>query len=150
MERQRQAEAELAQRVAVEERRFAEDLARHQTEPVPAEAAAADQEADVFAALAAEQLAREAERYIPAIQERIAQFWVRPLASGRGLSSVVALRLIPGGEVVPNSVHIVTSSGLSAFDQSAIAAVYHASPLPVPTGAAFAPFREFYFTFQPE
>ncbi|MBK1640555.1 protein TolA [Chromatium okenii] len=147
---QQQLETELAQLAAVEEQRFAEDLAKQQRELPPLPAAPDAPEADLLAALAAEQMTREADQYVPLIQERVRQFWVRPLASGRDFSAVVALRLLPGGEVIPNSVRIVTSSTNAAFDQSAIAAVYQASPLPVPTGAAFAPFRDFYFTFSPE
>jgi len=63
---------------------------------------------------------------------------------------VVSVRLIPGGEVVPNSVRIVQSSGHPAFDQSVVAAVYNASPLPVPSGPSFERFfREFDLTFSP-
>jgi colicin import membrane protein len=62
----------------------------------------------------------------------------------------VSVRLIPGGEVVPNSVRVVQSSGNTAFDQSVVAAVYGASPLPVPSGPLFDRyFREFDFTFTP-
>jgi colicin import membrane protein len=66
------------------------------------------------------------------------------------VATVVSVRLIPGGEVVPNSVRVVQRSGNPAFDQSVVAAVYQASPLPVPSGALFDRyFREFDFTFTP-
>jgi colicin import membrane protein len=61
----------------------------------------------------------------------------------------VSLRLIPGGEVIPNSVSVVRGSGNAAFDQSVIAAVYNASPIPVPSGPAFERFREFDLKFSP-
>ncbi len=147
---QQQLETELAQLAAVEEQRFAEDLARQQRELPQLPAAPDAPEADLLAALAAEQMAQEVNQYIFLIQERVRQFWVRPVASGRGFSATVALRLLPGGEVIPNSVRIASTSGNAAFDQSAIAAVYQASPLPVPSGTAFAPFRDFDFTFAPE
>jgi len=140
---QKLAEEKEAERlVAVEMQRFTEDLARQQHEQ--------NREADVLAALEAEELAQEVGRYTPAIQDRVRQFWIRPLATARDLVAVVSLRVIPGGEIVPNSVRIVESSGNAAFDQSVLAAVYQASPLPVPAGAAFENFRNFDFTFSPE
>lgn len=66
-----------------------------------------------------------------------------------GLVTVVSLRLIPGGDVVPSSVRVVRGSGNTAFDQSVIAAVYNAGSLPVPSGPAFENFREFTLTFRP-
>ena len=103
----------------------------------------------MLSALAAEQLSREADRYIPVIRERVRQYWVRPPALGRDLITVVSVRLIPGGDVVPNSVRVVQGSGNTAFDQSVIAAVNKASPLPVPSGPPFERFREFNLQFTP-
>ncbi|MBK1695174.1 protein TolA [Chromatium weissei] len=149
MQRQ-QAEAEEAARVAaeheqhIEQQRQAVEIARLETEREP------NREAELLAALAAEELGLEVGRYTPAIQDRIRQFWILPLASNRNLAAVVSVRLIPGGDVVPDSARIVQSSGNAAFDQSVLAAVYQASPLPVPAGAAFEHFRNFDFTFSAE
>lgn len=96
-----------------------------------------------------QDLQSEAEQYIPLIKGRIQQFWVRPPSAGSDLSVLVSLRLEPSGEVVPGSVRVVRGSGLPSFDQSAIAAIYRASPLPVPTGPAFEKLREFNFRFTP-
>jgi colicin import membrane protein len=51
--------------------------------------------------------------------------------------------------VIPDSVSVVRGSGNAAFDQSVIAAVYNASPIPVPSGPAFERFREFDLKFSP-
>ena len=59
------------------------------------------------------------------------------------------LRLEEGGAVVPNSVRVVEGSGKAAFDQSVVAAIYRASPLPVPEGEEFELFRDFNFVFRP-
>jgi len=142
-ERQQKIAEEAEKTIAIEKQRFMEDLAQQQRREQ-------DREEELLAALESEQLAREVGRYKPAIQDRVRQFWLRPPASNRNLVAVVSLRLIPGGDVVPNSVHIVDSSGNAAFDQSVLAAVYQASPLPVPTGAAFEHFRDFDFTFSAE
>lgn len=150
-ETRRRQLAEEAERLAqIEERRLAEEmqrLAEAQTQSAAdrGEVAGRGQQSGGSDS----EALRESQRYIPLIRERVRQFWARPLASEPGLSAVVRVRLLPGGEVVPGSVRIIKSSGHTAFDQSVIAAVYRASPLPVPSGAAFEPFREFDFTFRP-
>ena len=69
------------------------------------------------------------------------QYWVSPTRLGN-LVTVVSFRLVPGGDLVPNSVRVLQSSGNTAFDQSVVAAVYNAGNLPVPEGPAFDDFRE--------
>jgi colicin import membrane protein len=159
--RQRQLEEEARLMAEIEEQRLVEELAQERIEQeakrmaeederrLAAEEAQRAREGDLLSALASEQLAREADRYVPVIRDRVRQFWVRPPATGRDLATVVSVRLIPGGDVVPNSVRVVQSSGNTAFDQSVVAAVNQASPLPVPSGPVFERFREFNFTFRP-
>ena len=106
-------------------------------------------ESDPTSSLIRQQISQEVDRYIPVIKDKVRQYWVRPPALGRDLQAVVSLRLIPGGDVVPNSVRVVRSSGNTAFDQSVIAAVYNASPIPVPSGPPFERFREFNLQFTP-
>lgn len=93
-----------------------------------------------------DEIARE---WVPAIQSRIGQFWVLPPGSWDGTSAVLNVQLEPGGVVQPGRVQLVTSSGNPAFDQSVVAAVYDASPLPVPDGRDFAPFRDFNLVLRP-
>jgi colicin import membrane protein len=62
---------------------------------------------------------------------------------------VVQVRLIPGGDVVPGGVSIIKSSGNAAFDRSVEAAVYKATPLPVPSGPLFESFRNLRLNFNP-
>jgi colicin import membrane protein len=83
------------------------------------------------------------------ITSRVRQFWVRPQGHRRDLRTVVNLRLETSGAVIPDSIRIVEGSGKAAFDQSVIAAIYRASPLPVPDGAEFELFRDFNFVFRP-
>lgn len=160
-ERQRRLQQEADRLAAEEERRLAqeeterrmEEEARHLAEQAERELAALDaqrtRESDFASSLLREQISREVDRYIPVIKDRVRQYWVRPPALGRDLQTVVSLRLIPGGDVVPNSVRVVRSSGNTAFDQSVIAAVYNASPIPVPSGPPFERFREFNLQFTP-
>ena len=74
---------------------------------------------------------------------------MRPPGSSKGLECTLELRLEPTGDVVEGSVRVVRSSGSGSFDNSAIAAVYLASPLPVPSGSAFDMLRHFQFRFRP-
>ena len=67
----------------------------------------------------------------------------------RGLSTDLGISLAKDGTVL--SVVIQKSSGVPAFDNSAVAAVYKSSPLPVPNDPqAFAVFRSFKLTLKPE
>ena len=66
-----------------------------------------------------------------------------------GLSCVLLIRMVPGGDVV--SVTIAESSGNAKFDAAAEKAVQKASPLPVPDEMRiFEKMREIRFTFKPE
>ncbi len=65
-----------------------------------------------------------------------------------GLSCVLQIRMIPGGEVV--AAQVVTSSGNEIFDRRAEIAVKRAAPLPVPTDARlFEKMRELRLSFRP-
>ena len=102
-----------------------------------------------MAALDAEQASSELDSYVAAIHERVARVWSRQPGMGRDLSCLVEARLIPGGEVTPGSVRVIRSSGNLAFDRSVVAAVYKASPLPVPSGPLFEQFRTLGLNFKP-
>jgi len=138
-EAQRKAEA-AKQQAEAEKQRKAEEAARKQAE------------AELQAQLAAEAERARAEsalaEFIPYIQERIQRNWLRPAGSPAGLSCLVKVRLIPGGDVV--SVNVVRSSGDAVFDRSVETAVLKASPLPLPADAnLFKHFREINFNFDP-
>lgn len=90
-----------------------------------------------------------AEQWVPLIQERIQQFWIQPPGSWEGQSALVNVKLEPNGQVLSNQVKIVQSSGHPSFDQSVVAAIYDASPLPVPSGREFEPFRDFELRLRP-
>jgi colicin import membrane protein len=150
-EARRQAEAEKkrqeeARRKAEAERKLQEEAARK----------AAEQE--MQARLAAEQarmatqrqsaMQRMIDEYALYIQEKVQRSWIRPPNSGSGLSCTVEVRLIPSGEVI--NAQIVRSSGDTAFDRSVEAAVFKASPLPVPPDPeVMEQFRSLRFEFKP-
>ncbi|MCF6283026.1 MAG: cell envelope integrity protein TolA [Candidatus Polarisedimenticolaceae bacterium] len=97
----------------------------------------------------AERDARERDRYVIAITQRIEGGWLRPPNTGEGLSCLIKVRLIPGGDVVPGSVIVIRSSGNPVFDRSVESAIYKAAPLPVPSGRLFETFRDVQFEFKP-
>lgn len=111
---------------------------------------AAQLEADQ-ARLKAQQQARrssELQRYTLALRQQVGQHWVDQ-GTWQGLETKLMVRLAPGGSVL--DVVVVRSSGNIALDRSARAAIYKASPLPVPADPdLFASFQEFQFTFKPD
>jgi len=68
----------------------------------------------------------------PPIERR----WIKPPTARNGLSCIIQITVLPGGEV--DNAHVISSSGDSAFDRSAEAAVLKASPLPWPSDAKVA------------
>jgi TonB family protein len=112
-----------------------------------------NEEAEFKSQLAEEEsLARATSalsEYIPYIQEKVQNSWLRPAGSPRGLRCVIRVKLIPGGEVV--GAKVVKSSGDALFDRSVKSAVLKASPLPLPADPAlFKHFREIDFNFSPD
>lgn len=96
-----------------------------------------------------QQIASELDKYKSLIRQAISQQWLVPDNLAKDLSCKLLIRLAPGGVVL--DVQLVESSGNPALDHSAIAAVYKASPLPVPTDPdAFDQLREVNLTVQPD
>ena len=106
---------------------------------------------DVLAREAAQRqsaMQRMVDEYVLYIQEKVQRSWIRPPSSGSELSCTVEVRLIPSGEVI--DAQIVRSSGNPAFDRSVEAAVFKASPLPVPPDPdVMEQFRSLRFEFKP-
>jgi len=148
-EQKRKVEAEKQAKAEAEQKRKAEAAAK----ATAAEAARQrEAEAAMQAQIAAEQeeaRARSAlSEYIPYIQDKVQRNWLRPPGSAGGLSCLIKVRLIPGGDVV--SATVVRSSGDPMFDRSVETAVLKASPLPLPADTSlFNHFREINFNFAP-
>jgi len=142
-EAKKKAEAEAKKKAAAEAKRKAEEAQRREAEQALQSQLAAEQ-----AGLEAARVQGVVAEYIGYIQERIQRSWLRPPGSPAGLSCVVQVGLIPGGEVA--RVQIVRSSGDPVFDRSVESAVYKASPLPLPPDAAlFKHFRDLRLIFKP-
>lgn len=148
----------IAEKRKAEEKRLAEEKRKAEQQARRKAAAEAERkaaEAALQASLAAEQeelegqrVSKEVNRYIAYIQDKVQRSWIRPPDSGTGMTCLVGVKLIPSGEVI--EAKILRSSGNAAFDRSVEAAVFKASPLPVPQDQKImARFRSFNFVFKP-
>lgn len=86
------------------------------------------------------------------IQSTVVNYWSRPPSARNGMEALLAIQLIPTGEVV--SVQILKGSGNSAFDRSAVNAVKKAGAFPelqkLPSAEFERSFRRFRLLFRPE
>lgn len=143
-EKARAAEA----RAAETRRRQEEDARRRQAEQSLKEQLAAE-ESEREAAAKAARAQTAIEKYKALIRQRVTRNWSRPMGSAKGLSCVVQVKLVPGGEVV--QARVVRSSGDPVFDRSVENAVFKSTPLPLPQDKdLFEYFREIEFLFSPE
>ncbi len=78
------------------------------------------------AAANAQQAQQAANSFINIVRRAVEQAWVIPPGASNSMSATIQVRLGPSGELLATSV--VTSSGDSAFDRSAMQAVEHAAP----------------------
>jgi TonB family protein len=92
------------------------------------------------------------QSYIALIASVIEDNWSRPPSARNGMEAELVLQLIPTGEVV--SVTVASSSGLPAFDRSAVMAVQKAGKFPelqqMPTRIFNKKFRSLRLKFKPE
>ena len=102
-----------------------------------------DEESMRLAALTA----NDQQRYAFAIQQKITRNFIRPASAPENLECVVNVRQLPSGEVV--DVGIANCNGDDAVQRSVEAAVYKASPLPLPANPAIFE-RNLQIVFKPE
>jgi len=155
---QRKAEAEqkaqLEKRKAEEERQKQAELQRKAElqKQAEQEAKAREQAADLRARMAAEErltAARsgsQAAQYKALIRARIERAWIRPPSARAGLDCEVRVTQVPGGAVT--AVKIERCNGDAAVRESIEAAVYRASPLPMPENPDLFE-RDLLFNFRP-
>ncbi|MFT5711284.1 MAG: TonB family protein [Halioglobus sp.] len=110
---------------------------------------ALESEEQVRQAMTADELAAS---YAALIRQTVVNYWSRPPSARNGMEVLLALQLIPTGEVV--SVTIIKSSGNTAFDRSAVNAVQKAEQFPelkdLPPREFEKTFRRFRLLFRPE
>jgi len=146
------AEKKAADAEKLKKQKDAEALKLKQKQQYDAAAALQKQIAAKQAAIAqqrSEAINGIVDQYTGLILEAISQNWLVPPGTDPKLSCQLYISLGAGGKV--SNVQLVKSSGNALLDQSAIAAVYKASPLPMPTDAgALAEFKQFNLTLKPE
>ena len=112
------------------------------------EAAVADEDAARVAVTADEMAAS----YAALIQRTVIGYWSRPPSARNGMEALLAVQLVPTGEIV--DVTVLRSSGSAAFDRSAVLAVEKADRFPelanLPTREFEKTFRRFRLLFRPE
>lgn len=96
----------------------------------------------------ANPMARDIEHFRTMIAAAIGRYWLVPPNLNPKLTTILMVRVAPGGLVL--TVQVMQSSGSAELDQSAMLAVSKASPLPVPSGELFDQFRELRLTVRPE
>lgn len=88
-------------------------------------------------------------KYSALIKQTISSHWIVPAGVNKHLRLKLNIRLAPGGLVL--DVQVTKSSGDLALDHSARAAVFNASPLPVPSDPKlFDQFRIFEMDVSPK
>ena len=107
-------------------------------------------EDEELAALASDAENAAAQTYRAGIYQRIVDNWSRPPSARNGMEVELRVELVPTGDVV--AVTILRSSGNTAFDQSAEAAVRKARRFEVPRESRLFEqrFRRFNLLFRPE
>ena len=94
----------------------------------------------------------EVQQVAALMQARITQNWRRPPSARNGKEALLTISLVPTGEVV--GINVSTSSGSSAFDRSAIAAVERVGQFPEVAVLSISDFeryfRRFPLRFRPE
>lgn len=155
IERKKQQEAEVERRLKEAERKRLEDIERQrkENERLKKAAQAAERQRQLDAELAAESQRLEAmnagelSRYQYAIMQQLQRNWIEPATAIAGIECIVHVRQLPSGEVV--GVTVGTCNGDDSVRRSIEAAVYKASPLPLPSNPALFD-RNLTITFRPE
>ncbi|RLA28293.1 MAG: hypothetical protein DRQ63_03880 [Gammaproteobacteria bacterium] len=154
-ERKKQQEAEVERRREEAERKRLEDLERQrkENERLKKEAEAAERQRQLDVEIAAETQRQEAMNagelsvYQFAIMQQLQRNWIEPATAVAGIECVVNVRQLPSGEVV--GVTIGSCNGDDSVRRSIEAAVYKASPLPLPSNPSLFD-RNLTITFRPE
>jgi colicin import membrane protein len=141
VERKAREAADARKRAAEEQRRIAEAQDSSEREEDLKRSLAAEEKANVARSSAA------LASWESQIAAKINQAWLRPPTARPGISCVLNVTQVPGGEVM--QVSIGECNGDQAVRESIEAAVYRASPLPPPPDPALFD-RNLRINFKPD
>ena len=157
-QRRQQETEQQAQRQAADQRRQEQERLDRQSqqqlarEQELARQAELQQQQAVAAAQQSAADARAVDTYVAIIYNAVSSNWVIPPSARNGMTAVLAIRLVPTGELI--SVDIIRSSGDAAFDRSVEQAVRRAGRFPelreMSTTLFESSFRNLTLTFRPE
>jgi len=146
--REREAEAERERiRKRLEEERLRDIEQQRQDNILEEERLLRVSQEAIYAADAAEielQNSSEAQVYQALIIQKVRRNWARPGTARDDLECIVAVRQVPGGEVV--SARVIECNGDEIVRRSVENAVFKASPLPQPSNPLLF-LRTFQITF---
>ncbi|MEP3561439.1 MAG: cell envelope integrity protein TolA, partial [Marinobacter sp.] len=156
-EAERKRKEEQARKEAERKRKEAERRLREQQlnalaeEAEKARESEARRQREAAAARAREaQMLTDSEKYQALIRDRLAQAWYPPASATENMVARLQITLLPTGEL--QGVTLVSSSGNTAFDNSALSAVRSLNRYPVPgdrdTFERY--FRQFTIEFNPK
>jgi len=157
LEAEKQAAAKAAAEKAAADKKAAE---KKKAEDAAAAKKAADEkarqarEAEMRRALEAEEKGNavrnsaQANQWYASIVAKIERAWIRPPSARPGVTCIVAVRQVPGGEVTDVKVNSCSVDD-AALRESVEAAVLRASPLPLPPDPALFE-RNLELTFAPK
>ncbi|PCH85432.1 MAG: protein TolA [Piscirickettsiaceae bacterium] len=146
--------AEQTKKKALAKKKKAEDAKRKKA--ADAKKRAQQEQADAINAMRQAAHEEEQERlaqkaiasFSDVIRQKVERNWIQPAGDISGLSCIVRVKLIPGGDVA--DVQVIKSSGNGLFDRSVELATRKASPLPIPSDPTlFNQFRNLEFYFKP-
>lgn len=139
LERNRQ-QAELERQQEIERQRLENERQRREAEAGVLSDAIAQEDARLQAMNSNEMAA-----YQFALQQKVLRNWARPASARAGLDCLVQVRQSATGEVISANV-VSCTGGDAAVERSIVAAVFNASPLPLPENAVlFDPNLRFRF-----
>lgn len=149
-ERLKQKEAAERKRQEAERRLREQQLKALAEQAKQAEDAAAREQAQAAAAKAREaEMMTEAEKYQALIRERLSDKWFPPSSATEEMTARLQITLLPTGELA--GVKLISGSGNTAFDNSALSAVRSLNRYPIPdeqdTFERY--FRQFTIEFNP-
>jgi colicin import membrane protein len=155
LEAEKQAAAKAAAEKAAAEKAAADKkaLEKKKAEEAAAAKKAADEKA-LRRILEAEERgnairnSEEANQWYAQIVARITRAWIRPPSAQPGITCIVLVSQVPGGEVTSVRVDRCSIND-AALRESVEAAVYRASPLPAPSNPALFE-RNLELTFAPQ
>jgi colicin import membrane protein len=113
----------------------------------------AQEQADLKAKLAKERAtaqARAVDEYVRKIQNAVRRSIIEPPNLQGNPEVVFQVRVLPGGEILEDTLRMTRSSGNAAYDAAVERAIRKASPLPVPSDPAlFESFRDLNLRIRP-